>query len=137
MTAAARTKPDAEVYALEHNLQCAIVQALRAAMRPGSLVMAIPNGGELAKGWRSWQRLRDEGALPGAPDLLILAPGGRVAFVEVKTAKGTLTDNQRAMSEYLLRNGFDYAVVRSVEAALQVAREWGLTRGAAIAKVLP
>jgi hypothetical protein len=49
----------------------------------------------------------------GLPDRLVLAPGGRLAFVEWKTPKGRVSPVQQAMFDRLARLGFPVAVVRS------------------------
>lgn len=49
----------------------------------------------------------------GLPDGILLAPAGRLAFVELKTGKGRTTPIQRFMHRALLELGFPVTVVRS------------------------
>jgi hypothetical protein len=52
-------------------------------------------------------------------------------FMEVKSAKGGLSQCQRRIIDQLTDMGFHVAVVRSVDEAQAYAREWGLPmRGA-------
>ena len=54
----------------------------------------------------------------GFSDLLVLCPGGRTVFMEVKTAKGTQRDSQRRFEAMCQSLGHRYVVVRSVSEAL-------------------
>lgn len=49
----------------------------------------------------------------GLPDRLVLAPGGRLALVEWKTAAGTVSPVQAWMFEKLAGLGFPVTIVRS------------------------
>ena len=77
------------------------------------------------------QMLRDRGALvfrmnsgmtkhnvrlapAGTPDLLVIEPHHRF-WIEVKTPKGKLNDDQKAMHEQLERYGEEVIVARSVD----------------------
>ncbi|MDL2318491.1 VRR-NUC domain-containing protein [Eubacteriales bacterium OttesenSCG-928-A19] len=54
----------------------------------------------------------------GFPDLLSLCPEGRTALLEVKTAKGELSKDQRHFAEVMQPLGHVVSVVRSEEEAL-------------------
>lgn len=58
------------------------------------------------------------GAPPGFPDLMVLAPGGKVRFIEVKAAKGKLTPLQQHTITALQNLGFSAVVARSVSETL-------------------
>ena len=49
----------------------------------------------------------------GAPDRLVLLPGGRVVFVEVKRPRGRVSKHQRAWQRKLKRLGFETAIVQN------------------------
>lgn len=51
----------------------------------------------------------------GEPDVLIFLPGGRFLMVELKTAKGKLSDEQRILHFLLARLGHTVHVVRSLK----------------------
>ena len=59
----------------------------------------------------------------GMPDRLILVPGGRVAFVEVKAPGKKPTPLQELRAEQLRELGFQVYTVDSVEAVQQVVEE--------------
>ena len=96
----------------EHNIQVAIVQYLRLR---GFEVFAIPNGGR--RDAVTGAKLKAEGVTAGAADLIILLPIGNVLFVEVKTAKGRQSPEQKAFQERVESLGFSYVIWRSVEDA--------------------
>ena len=69
--------------------------------------------------------LKAEGMITGWPDLTVVGPGGRIAFLEVKSAKGHTTDAQDDCLGMLQRMGHDVAVVRSQDDAVLILQEWG------------
>lgn len=96
----------------EHNIQVGIVQYLRLR---GFEVFAIPNGGR--RDAVTGAKLKAEGVTAGAADLIILLPIGNTLFVEVKTAKGRQSPEQKAFQERVESLGFNYMIWRSVEDA--------------------
>jgi hypothetical protein len=64
-------------------------------------------------------------AEPGTPDLCL--PG--LGWLEVKTQGGALEASQVAWHQRATREGVNVAVVRSVEQAVRVVREWKAERG--------
>jgi hypothetical protein len=72
------------------------------------------------------------GMLSGLPDLMIIRPLGRVAFIEVKTTVGRLSPAQRAFRLFCLQWGVPHAVCRSIDDARDFIAELGIeTREAA------
>lgn len=61
---------------------------------------------------------------PGTPDVLVVLPGGQLAGLEAKTAKGRQTETQRRWQTRAERHGVRYAVVRSAVEALAIVKEW-------------
>jgi VRR-NUC domain len=82
----------------EARKQAAIVGCVR-TVAPQVRVFAIPNGGYRTKAEAA--RLKWTGVVAGVPDLCVLAPVGRVFFLEVKTAVGRLSDAQREIFDSL------------------------------------
>jgi hypothetical protein len=73
----------------------------------------IPNGGKRsAETARLMKRL---GTMPGVFDIEILAPGPRTFWIECKTDSGRLSEEQESFKVDLIRFGFPYAVVRSLD----------------------
>lgn len=53
--------------------------------------------------------------LRGVSDIILFTETGRVLFLEVKTPKGKLTENQKGFAEKVTNLGYRYCVVTSVE----------------------
>jgi len=62
----------------------------------------------------------DSTSTTGWPDLTVIAPGGRVLFVELKTPTGRLSPMQKAIGQELNQKGAEYHVIRSVEAFIEL-----------------
>ena len=91
--------------------------------------VAVPNGAHLAGDRmariRQVASMKADGMKPGFPDLVILGRDSRVGFMEIKTPKGVLTQEQRNCRAELERDGHKYALVRSVEDAQAALVAWG------------
>jgi hypothetical protein len=107
----------------EARIQHAIVEYVR-LVAPGMLIFAIPNGGLRAKAEAA--RLKWTGVLAGVPDLAIVAPGGRVYFIEVKQPRGVLSDDQRAIRDWLIALGSPPAICKSIDDARRALVAWGI-----------
>lgn len=90
---------------------------------PGVAFVAIPNGAQRT----AWAgiKAKQEGLQRGFPDCMVLAPDQRIAFLEIKTATGVLSDDQHVWLNFLTKSGFNCGVYRSVETAMAALREWG------------
>lgn len=60
---------------------------------------------------------------PGVPDRIIVMPGGRVIFVELKTEIGRLSGIQKWQRERYQKMGVDFRVVKGMEAARRLVEE--------------
>lgn len=60
--------------------------------------------------------------IPGLPDSVALLPNGRAVFLEYKTARGSLREDQKRFIEELHRLGYEAYVVRSKEEAEEICR---------------
>ncbi len=65
---------------------------------------------------------RDTGRPPGEPDFIIAAPGGRVHWIECKSAKGKLRPEQASMQAHLGTLGHSMIVVRSMAEFLEAIK---------------
>lgn len=70
----------------------------------------------------SWAKR--QGAYKGFPDLLVMVPGGRTVFFEVKAPKGYATPEQRALHEKMRDLGHSVAIVRGIDDVRAALREW-------------
>lgn len=99
--------------------EIALVTLFRSRCRtwcPAVAVVAVPNAAKRTQ-WAA-ARAKREGMATGFPDLMCLAPG-KIAFLEMKTAKGRLSPAQEEWSERLQGMGFPCGVFRDADDALR------------------
>jgi hypothetical protein len=116
----------------ERAIQRALIEELRDPRLTNGpvLAFAVPNGWHVPgldkeTSARVWKTLQADGALPGAPDL-ILGHNGRVLLLELKRAKGGVhLAFQKAFQTQALAAGLDYCVVEGLSEARALLRQWG------------
>ena len=82
---------------------------------PRLLMFSIPN--ELAgRNKIATIQARSIGLTSGVADTQILFPNGKSIFVEFKTSKGVQSDSQKDFEARVSELGFEYYIVRSVDA---------------------
>ena len=108
---------------IEHTEQVKLVQRVR-AFYPDVIIAAIPNGGDRTASERV--RLHQEGVLAGMPDLCVLeAAGGFYGpFVEMKTATGQQSKEQKVLQLQLNANGYLCTVARSATEGFEIIKEY-------------
>lgn len=117
---AKRTRP-------EDGLQMALVEHLRFRARPGVVWHSTPNEG--ARSPREGSRLKRMGLRPGAGDLVfILPPEGRAAYLELKSADGRQSREQKAFEADILAAGGRYALANNIDDALSILTTWEVIR---------
>jgi hypothetical protein len=103
----------------EADAQRAIVTALRIALPRSAIVHHCANevteGGP--RGAKRQSILVGMGVHAGFADLIVIS-GGRVLFLEVKSAKGRLRKSQEVFRDTVCAQEFGWALVRSVDDAL-------------------
>ncbi len=99
----------------EDAIQADIVVHLRLILPGSHRVFHVPNGG--SRDAREAAKLKRMGVLPGIPDIAILRPAQRVAWIEVKAAKGRLSSAQIAFRDWCRAQGHPWALCRSVSDA--------------------
>lgn len=117
----------------EHNIQVACVTWFRYQF-PHLVCFAVPNGskrpkktvrtktGAIATYSPVAVKLKEEGALAGVADLVLVGMG-KVVFVEMKTPNGTQQDTQKVFQHNVQRLGHEYHICRSLEDFMQVCKE--------------
>lgn len=102
---------------------------LRDLRSMGFVAVHVPNGSKLAGTERQRRmagaRLKSEGMLPGFPDLLVYASGGRIGHIEVKAEGNYQQPTQKACQAMLEDMGHRYAVCRSGADLIETLRAWG------------
>lgn len=115
-------------HASEHKIQVALMDYLSIAGRKDLHWFAIPNGEKRHIAVAS--RLKAEGVRRGSPDVVFLLEGGRVAWLEMKAAKGSLKPEQKEFRDKALALGHLWGVARNVDEAIVHLTKWGVLKSA-------
>jgi hypothetical protein len=107
----------------ETRLQCAVVDYMRTVC-PDCLTWHAANGGMRSK--ETARLMKRLGVLPGVFDLVVLAPGPFIGFMECKAGKGRLSEDQEWFRKQLILMGFQYCVVRSLDDVKAAIEAWRL-----------
>ena len=110
----------------EQAIHQAAVSYLKLLENMGELTFFHPASG----GWRSKAEagiFKSLGVKPGVPDLVLLFPGGRTAFIEIKAPEGRLSPAQKAFRNTVEAFGFAYAECHDLNAVEKFIR--GLIAG--------
>lgn len=107
----------------EDKIQAAICDYI-AMVAPDVICYAVPNAARRTRGGRAANAV--PGLTAGVPDLALVLPGGRAAFVEVKTATGTLTKAQHDFTARLAAAGIPWRTARSIDEVRLALRDWGV-----------
>jgi hypothetical protein len=107
----------------EQGFQAALVKLLPSILPRGCMFFAVPNGGFRTKAEAGI--LHGQGVRAGIPDLMFIYEG-RAIGLELKSDRGHLSDNQRAMHIELGMAGARVDVARNIGEALERLREMGI-----------
>ena len=110
----------------EHNIQAACVRWFNLQWPEyRGLLFAVPNGGARSKATAG--KLKAEGVVPGVADLILLVPfiqEGVQYFnglcIEMKTAKGRQSPEQKEWEDKVTGQGYEYKVIRSLDEFIEV-----------------
>lgn len=100
----------------EHHIQSVCVQWFRLTHPALSkCLFAVPNGGR--RDASTGAKLKEEGALAGVADLILLVPRGPYGalLIEMKTPKGRQSDEQKAWQKAVEKQGYCYILCRSLD----------------------
>jgi hypothetical protein len=123
----------------EHDLQKAVAQYLAVALRPPTFWSSLDHGaGKMARASAGLRKAR--GVKAGLPDVLIMSPvddtGVLVLGIELKSEKGSLSDEQRTVQAAFRACEANYKVCRSIEEVELALREVGIPyRATALVRV--
>lgn len=105
----------------EHEIQCRLVNYLK-ENKIGHFAVCngfIHNGSNPLDSAKYINYLKQEGYKPGMYDLVILPGNGKVAFLELKTLKGTPGDNQIKWREWFNANGYINKICYGYDEAIE------------------
>jgi len=111
----------------EHSIQVTVIDYIdKCKTHPD--IFAISSTNAAKRSLRLGARMKAEGMTAGVADIQILLPEGRSAWIELKTAKGTQSIQQKGFQARCARLGHPYEVCKSVQAAIDTLKSWGVTR---------
>jgi hypothetical protein len=114
----------------EDGLQEQVVEFIRLVV-PDATVIMIPNAGKRSK--QEGARLKRMGLLPGAADLEIVLPGGTAYFIELKTADGRLSKDQKDFRINCINRAIPYCVCRNLDDVRTALAVWRISTREALA----
>jgi len=112
----------------EHKIQTALMDYLMFAGRKDLFWFAIPN--QSNRHIHNAAKMKAEGVRSGIPDLCFMLDQGRVAWLEMKTQIGRLSDTQKAFRDRAQALGHHWAMARSVDEAIPHLTAWGVLKSA-------
>lgn len=112
---------------IEHKEQVKLFEwaKLQSAKHPQlTMMFAIPNGSN--KSMAQAVKFKAEGLKAGVPDIFLAIPigGSYGLFIEMKSPKGKLSENQKEWIALLLSSGYKCAVCYSFDEAKKVITEY-------------
>lgn len=110
---------------IEDSLQKTCVQWFSLAYRPYyRLLHHSPNGGK--RNAIEAAKFKAMGVRAGFPDLILCVARGKYhgLFIELKTAKGRQTENQKGFQKALEAQGYRYEVVRSLDEFRRIVTQY-------------
>jgi hypothetical protein len=107
----------------EDDLQISLVSLLQDVLRRGVVMAHVPNQG--LRLVRYLKKLLRMGMKEGIADLLFFHEG-RTFFLELKSSTGSLNENQRKFRAEIEAAGFEYRIAKTLDAAIEIVKEWGL-----------
>jgi len=112
--------------AREEDLQRYTVQLLKFCGARELVWFHVPNGEARSK--VTGARLKALGVRPGVADFAMTLPGGRSAYLELKTPKGRPSPEQKVFRSDAETAGALYAIARTPEEVQATLSAWGALR---------
>jgi len=116
-----RKKPGHE----EDDIQEAFFNTARTIFpKLGKLLIAIPNGGK--RNIREAARMKRQGVMPGASDILCLVPNDKYSFLclETKTETGIQSEDQKEFQKQVEAAGGLYLIYRSAASGIEILKDY-------------
>lgn len=110
----------------EVDIQAHVLEYIRLNHVDHAFAFAIPNAGKRGRGAQA--QIKREGILAGAADVVVLMPGAKTGWLEMKSAKGRTSLAQELFGTLCMGLGHPYAVVHSFDEAVAILKKWGAVR---------
>lgn len=85
-----------------------------------------PNGGK--RNLIEAAKFKRMGVRAGFPDLWISLGNGQTGFIELKYGRNGLTDAQKTYRDFLIEQGYRWALCRSLDEFISALQNWGLMK---------
>lgn len=108
----------------ESALQMACAAFLDRTLDPAWRWWHTPNGGMRSKATAG--KLKAEGVKAGVPDIIVMGPGGRAVFIELKAQRNTLTPDQTDFQRWATGAGYPFFTVRSLDGLTAALNDAGV-----------
>lgn len=105
----------------ESAIHKAVIDHWKSLGLPGTLVATIPN----------MKAHGQYGLTKGLPDLMVIAPGLPLGFIELKGDRGNVSSAQRDFELLCLQRGIPMAITFGREQPIHVLEHWNVVRKAA------
>jgi len=102
----------------EAQITKAVIDHWRSSGLPNTLVASLPNMGAMGQ----------YGLTKGLPDLLVMAPGLPIGFIELKADGGKLEPEQEAFKDRCRDLGVPYGVTFGRDEPIVLLEEWCVVR---------
>jgi len=112
----------------EDALQQAIIHVYRSytPQEEWFRVFHVANGGK--RNSFEAMKFKRMGVIAGVSDLVCLLPNGKVGFIELKFGNNGLSPAQVSFRDFCQKNGYKWALCRSVGEAVNTFKDWGIAR---------
>jgi VRR-NUC domain len=111
--------------ATELQVHIGVVFWLRKNLADGALFFHCPNGEYRTPS--ATAKFRALGVYAGVADLTVFT-SGVAHFIEFKSETGRLSREQELFRDWAMEAGIEYRVVRTLDEAKQILRNWGAVR---------
>lgn len=102
----------------EAQITDAVISHWRQCGLKGTLVASIPNMGSRGQ----------YGLTKGLPDLIVLSPELPVGFIELKTDKGRIRQEQESFAALCDSLEIHHAITRGRDEPIRILEQWGVVR---------
>ena len=110
--------------ASEHKLQTLVLDVIAVKKaHPDIFAFAVTNAAKRSP--KLAAKMKAEGMLAGVADLCIMLPGNRVAWLELKSAKGRQSNAQQGFEHRCLRLGHPYGIASNLDDAMVFLKSAG------------
>lgn len=109
---------------VEQELQAQVFAWLDSVALVGAEVFHVPNGRKLDR--LEAAAVKRLGVKRGVYDLAVMLVAGRQGWIELKTDRGTESDDQRAFAALCERLGHRHGLARSVGEVQRILLDWGV-----------